>query len=93
MSHKIHNGQKISSWRDPFLFRDNGNTYMVNGGHPADGKGSIMLYEALNQELTDWKFLGVPFSGNEKNWECPNFFKIGDKYVLIYYLYCFFQKK
>jgi len=84
MSHEIHNGQKISSWRDPFLFRDNGKTYMVNGGHPADGKGSIMLYEALNQELTDWKFLGVPFSGNEKNWECPNFFKIGDKYVLIY---------
>ena len=83
MSHEIHNGMKISSWRDPFLFRDNGKTYMVNGGN-ADGKGSIMLYEALDQELTDWKFLGVPFSGNEKNWECPNFFKIGEKYVLIY---------
>lgn len=83
ISHEIHNGMKISSWRDPFLFRDNGKTYMVNGGN-ADGKGSIMLYEALDQELTDWKFLGVPFSGNEKNWECPNFFKIGEKYVLIY---------
>ncbi len=42
------------------------------------------MYEALNPELTEWRFLGLPFSGEEGNWECPNFFKVGDKYVLIY---------
>lgn len=79
-----HDGQRINSWRDPFLFREGGKTYMVNGGHPEDGTGSLMLYEAENTELTEWKYLGVAFSGEEKNWECPNFFKVDDQYILIY---------
>ena len=79
-----HDGQHIDDWRDPFLFRENGETYMVIGGHPRGEKGSIMMYEALNPELTEWRYLGSPFSGEEGNWECPNFFKVEDKYVLIY---------
>jgi len=79
-----HDGQHIDDWRDPFLFREGRDTYMVIGGHPRDEKGSIMMYKALNSELTKWDFLGTPFTGEEKNWECPNFFKVGDKYVLIY---------
>jgi beta-fructofuranosidase len=79
-----HGTQFIDGWRDPFLFREAGDTYMVIGGHPRGGTGSIMLYKALNPELTEWSYLGVPFSGEEKNWECPNFFKIDNKYVLIY---------
>lgn len=79
-----HNGEMIDDWRDPFLFREQGETYMVISGHPKGKKGSIMMYKALNSELTKWEYLGSPFEGQEKNWECPNFFKIGDKYVLIY---------
>lgn len=79
-----HDGQRINSWRDPFLFREAGKTYMVNGGHPRESTGSLMLYEAENTELTEWKYLGEAFTGDEKNWECPNFFKVDDKYVLIY---------
>ena len=79
-----HGEQIIDDWRDPFLFREAGNTYMVIGGHPRGGKGSIMMYKALNTELTDWEYLGSPFEGEEGNWECPNFFKVGNKYVLIY---------
>jgi beta-fructofuranosidase len=79
-----HGGQHIDDWRDPFLFRETGQTYMVIGGHPRGVTGSIMLYKASNSELTKWEYLGVPFSGEERNWECPNFFKIGEHYVLIY---------
>lgn len=79
-----HGEQFIDDWRDPFLFRETGETYMVIGGHPRDVKGSIMMYKALNSDLTEWDFLGTPFTGEEGNWECPNFFKVGDKYVLIY---------
>ncbi len=79
-----HGDQFIDDWRDPYLFRENGEVYMVIGGHPRGEKGSIMLYEALIPELTEWRYLGLPFSGEEGNWECPNFFKVGDKYVLIY---------
>lgn len=79
-----HDGLYIEDWRDPFLFRENGNTYMVIGGHPEGENGSIMFYKVLNKELTKWDFLGTPFTGQEGNWECPNFFKVGDKYLLIY---------
>jgi len=30
---KAHGDQKIDSWRDPFLFREAGKTYMVCGGN------------------------------------------------------------
>jgi beta-fructofuranosidase len=79
-----HGDQFIEDWRDPFLFREKGETYMVIGGHPPNGKGSIMMYKSLNPDLTKWEYLGIPFSGVEENWECPNFFRVGDKYVLIY---------
>lgn len=79
-----HGGEMIDSWRDPFLFREDGESYMVIGGHPRGKKGSIMMYKALNEDLTKWQFLGSPFEGEEGNWECPNFFKVEDKYVLIY---------
>lgn len=79
-----HGEQFIDDWRDPFLFREGSDTYMVIGGHPRDMKGSIMMYKALNSDLTKWDYLGTPFTGEEGNWECPNFFKVGDKYVLIY---------
>ncbi len=79
-----HGDQFIEDWRDPFLFREDGETYMVIGGHPEDAAGSIMFYKALNKELTEWDYLGTPFTGEEGNWECPNFFKVDDKYVLIY---------
>jgi beta-fructofuranosidase len=79
-----HGGEMIDSWRDPFLFREDGVSYMVIGGHPRGKKGSIMMYKARNDDLTKWKYIGSPFEGEEKNWECPNFFKVEDKYVLIY---------
>jgi beta-fructofuranosidase len=81
---KDHGGQFIDDWRDPFLFREGNEIYMVIGGHPRGKKGSIMMYKALNAELIEWNYLGSPFEGEEGNWECPNFFKVGDKYVLIY---------
>ncbi len=43
-----------------------------------------MLYKALNEELTEWDYLGVALMGEEGNWECPNFFRIGEKWVVIY---------
>lgn len=79
-----HNDEMIHEWRDPFLFRESGKTFMVNGGHLRKGSGSMLLYQAKNSELTDWEYLGEAFSGGEKNWECPNFFKIDNQYVLIY---------
>jgi sucrose-6-phosphate hydrolase SacC (GH32 family) len=79
---KDHGGLKIDDWRDPFVSRDGGRWLMVTGGHRAGGKGCIFLYSS--DDLARWKYLGVPFAGKEDNWECPNFFRLGDRWVLIY---------
>jgi len=79
-----HKGEVIEDWRDPQLIHEGDETFMVVGGHPDDMGGSIMLYKALNDELTEWDYMGTAFSGDEGNWECPNFFRIGDKFVVIY---------
>ncbi len=79
---KLHGDLKVDDWRDPFVFKEAGKWYLVTGGHRAGGKGCILLY--TSDDLVKWQFLGVPFEGEEANWECPNFFKLGDKWVLIY---------
>jgi beta-fructofuranosidase len=58
------------------------------GGQEGRGGGQavVNVYRAENEELTEWKYLGVLFQhpdANVKNIECPNFFKLGDKWVLI----------
>jgi len=78
-----HKGQIIVDWRDPQIIHEGDKTLMVIGGHPEDAGGSIMLYKANNIELTDWEYLGVAFSGEEGNWECPNFFRVGDSWIII----------
>jgi beta-fructofuranosidase len=82
LTEKLHGDRKIDDWRDPFVFREGDKWYMVTGGHRAGGKGGVTLYSS--DDLVHWRFLGIPFSGEEPNWECPNFFKLDDKWVLIY---------
>jgi beta-fructofuranosidase len=55
---------------------------MVIGGHRVGGKGCITLYGS--DDLENWQFLGIPFEGTEDNYECPNFFRLGSKWVLTY---------
>ncbi|MBX7168058.1 MAG: glycoside hydrolase family 32 protein [Pirellulales bacterium] len=84
LSLRLHGDQQIDDWRDPFVFASAGRTFLVCGGHPRGGRGSVMLYEALDGSLLQWKYRGVAFTGEEGNWECPNLFPLGQRYVLIY---------
>jgi sucrose-6-phosphate hydrolase SacC (GH32 family) len=79
---KDHGGVKVEDWRDPFVFKHGGKWYMVVGGHREGGRGAIFLY--TSDDLTKWTYLGIPFEGEEKNWECPLLFPLGKKWVLIY---------
>jgi len=66
-----------------------GRHYLVTGGNLNASKGGqavVNVYRAENEELTEWKYLGVLFQhpdANVKSIECPNFFKLGEKWVLI----------
>jgi len=79
----------IGGWRDPFIFKHEGNTYLINGGSTVKNKeqgtkqGIVSLYLAENDEFTQWKYLGPLFCHpTSPDNACPNFFKLGDRWVL-----------
>jgi beta-fructofuranosidase len=86
---KNHGSLKVDEWRDPFLFREAGRTYMVCGGNvnsKRGGGGAVQLYEAANPGLSEWRHRGVVFEYRDRrvwNIECPNLFKLGSKWVLL----------
>jgi len=86
----IHGRLDVKDWRDPFLFTEEGATYMVCGGNTSDerwgGAGQVQLYKASNDALTKWTHLGPVFECRDReiiNIECPNLFKLDGKWVLI----------
>jgi len=70
-------------FRDPKVTEIDGTYYMVTGTGNADG-GWVLLFASEN--LLDWEYRGVLFGGEEYGpcIECPDFFKLGDKYVLMF---------
>jgi len=89
LSTGIHGETRIWDWRDPFVFKEGGRVFLVTGGnldHQERGKAIVLLYEAKDDELTQWEYRGILFQHpNEdiKNIECPNFFRLGDKWILV----------
>jgi beta-fructofuranosidase len=84
----------LAGFRDPFLLRqDNDWLLGVAGGHFKTG-GCVLLYRS--KDLRRWEAAGQLASGHwtEKPntnpvdsgemWECPDFFRLGKKHVLLY---------
>jgi beta-fructofuranosidase len=88
LAESLHGATKIYDWRDPFIFRDHDRTFLVTGGNlnaAQGGKAAVNIYEAQNPALTQWKYRGVLFlipDAGARTAECPNFFKLGDRWVL-----------
>jgi beta-fructofuranosidase len=88
LSEALHGGKKIYDWRDPFVFHHQKQTFLVTGGNLNETKGgqaAVNIYEAQNAALTQWKYRGVLFlipDPAARTAECPNFFKLGDEWVL-----------
>ena len=72
-----------ADFRDPKVTLIDGVYYMVCGSG-RDGAGKILLFRS--DDLFDWKYVGVLFEGAEygRVLECPDFFKLGDRYVLMF---------
>jgi beta-fructofuranosidase len=89
LTEALHGETKIYDWRDPFLFHHQGRTFLVLGGNLNRGKGGqaiVALYEATDKELTAWKYRGILFTHPDEkvpNIECPNFFPLDGKFVLV----------
>ena len=78
-------GLEITGFRDPYVWRE-GNSWMLILGSGARGKsGMVLLYRST--DLRHWTYLHplVEGSGLEEGdmWECPDFFPLGGKHVLL----------
>jgi len=79
---------EIHDWRDPFIWGERDKWFLIIGGHEhsssTNSHGVVLLYESV--DLFNWKFIGLLSKGTRKlgrGWECPSFFTLGDKHILI----------
>lgn len=70
-------------FRDPKVTELDGKYYMVTGSGNSEA-GQVLLFGSEN--LLEWNYIGVLFEGEEYApcIECPDFFKLGDRYVLMF---------
>ena len=81
----IPEGSSRFDFRDPKIWRKADGTYAcVAGNRPADGSGQILLF--TSPDGFSWKFKSVLAANRDrfgKMWECPDFFELGEKALLI----------
>ena len=70
-------------FRDPKVWKHEGIYYMVCGANK-DGLAQALLYKS--KDMFHWEFFNVLMESTGEwgyMFECPDFFKLGDKYVLV----------
>lgn len=74
-------GNDLDIFRDPFVWKEQDGWYAVLGSGIKGKGGAALLYHSKN--LENWEYIHPLCTGFGKNWECPNFFSLGDKHVLV----------
>ncbi len=73
-----------ANFRDPNIWRHGGHWYMVLGTC-RDGKGKAVLYRSEDMKHWEYKSVLAESDGTLGTmWECPDFFPLEDKYVLLF---------
>lgn len=73
---------QVTMWRDPFIWREETEWYMVLGG-TLEKKGVVLLYSS--SDLEHWKRISVFYESSEFSLiECPVVMKFGDLYLLLF---------
>ena len=71
-------------FRDPKIWKEDDIYYCIVSAKNDEGLGTILLFES--KDLLEWKYVGILFENDGKYgkmWECPDFFMLGNKYVLV----------
>jgi beta-fructofuranosidase len=86
-------GLEVTGFRDPTLWREGDNWMLILGSGVRGKGGMILLY--TSRDLRHWTYLhplveGSPGQGTSVNpvdtgemWECPDFFPLANKHVLL----------
>ncbi len=81
---------EVTGFRDPYVWNQDGVWMMVIGSGIQNVGGAILLYSSA--DLENWAYLGPLYVGESAlqgalptggMWECPNFFPLGDRHILI----------
>lgn len=87
-------GMKVTGFRDPSIWKQSGWYFMTVGSGEEKAGGCVLLYRS--KDLKNWEYLHKLTEGagtgaaavnpvaNGEMWECPDFFALGRKHVLIY---------
>lgn len=87
-------GLDVTGFRDPCPWREGDWWYMGVGSGIKKKGGTVLLYRSRN--LREWEYLHPLASGtwngkttadpvdSGEQWECPDFFPLGNKHVLLY---------
>ncbi len=80
----LSEGSSREDFRDPKLWREDGRYYTVVGSRSEDGSGQIALL--YSDDLEHWQLGSILDRSRNKlgrMWECPDFFPLGEKQVLL----------
>ncbi|WP_019587723.1 glycoside hydrolase family 32 protein [Deinococcus apachensis] len=76
---------RSDDFRDPYVFQHAGRWYMALGASLDHDRGAVLLYGTEDGER--WTYLHVLYEATRTDqgvmWECPNFFPVGDRWVLV----------
>ncbi len=88
------NGMKVTGFRDPFAWKDGDTWYVGVGSGFNKLGGALLLYRSKDARsfeyvhaLAEGTWNGLDLSnpvGSAEMWECPDFFPLGEKHVLLY---------
>lgn len=77
-------GSSPEDFRDPKLWKEGNTFYALMGNKGGDGGGQIVLFSSA--DLKNWKFERILDRSRDqygKMWECPDFFPLDGKQLLI----------
>lgn len=80
----LPDGSSTEDFRDPKIWKEEDGYYMVVGNRAADGCGQILLYRS--SDLEKWVFMNILDQSKGKYgkmWECPDFFPLEGKQILL----------
>lgn len=83
-SDALPSGSNLEDFRDPKIWKDGDWFYVVIGSRHADESGQILLYKS--KDLKEWNIVTILDRSENKigrMWECPDFFNIDGKQVII----------
>ena len=81
---QLPDGFSKEDFRDPKIWKEGERYYLVAGSRNEQGNGQVVLFTSEN--LTDWRYVSVLADNQGRYgtmWECPDFFQMGDKHVLL----------